>query len=55
MLSKKINHSFHIFTPVATHDIYFENPKMIEGEKQAGFSGGWLQRTANGAPLGCWH
>jgi hypothetical protein len=34
MHSKKINHSFPSFTHVVELDLYFENPEMIEGEKQ---------------------
>lgn len=36
MHSKRINHSFPSFTHVVELDLYFENPEMIEGEKQTG-------------------
>ncbi len=34
MRLKKSKHSFPSFTHVVELDLYFENPEMIEGEKQ---------------------
>jgi hypothetical protein len=52
MHSKKINHSFPSFTHVVELDLYFENPEMIEGEKEAELLVNPLIKTRMDAFLG---